>query len=73
MSEMRRKPGEVRDAILTYLRKQRVESSVTEIHKAVESALGTKVPASSVRSYLRLNAGEVFDRTKRGRYRLLEK
>ncbi len=66
---MRRQPGEVRDAIVAYL-KTRGEATVTEIGQAVASRLGGEVPPSSVRSYLRLNTGFRFERVARGRYRL---
>ncbi|HEY5411766.1 MAG TPA: DNA methyltransferase, partial [Caulobacteraceae bacterium] len=45
------------------------EASVNEITDAVSRQLGSVSP-SSVRSYLNLNVGEVFERTGRGRYRL---
>ena len=61
-------PGTVRDAIVTCLRRMSGDASVSEIHGAVERKLGG-VPASSVRSYLRLRP-DVFERTGRGRYRL---
>jgi site-specific DNA-methyltransferase (adenine-specific) len=67
---MRRRPGEVRDAILAFLRSKRADATVGEIHRAVETTLGSKIPTSSVRSYLRLNSGDLFVREKRGRYRL---
>lgn len=66
----RRRPGEVRDAIVGYLQGRKGGATTAEIRAAVASQLGGPVPASSVRSYLRLNAGEVFERTSRGRYRL---
>lgn len=46
--------------------------SVKEIHAAVEARLGTAVAASSVRSYLNLNAGPAkqFRRVRRGVYQL---
>ena len=65
----RRKPGEVRDAIVAYLRKRR-EATMPEIHEGVGALLGSPVPASSVRSYLRLNTPGTFRRVGRGRYRL---
>ena len=65
----RRKPGEVRDAIVAHLRKQR-EATMQEIQAGVCSLLGEPVPASSVRSYLRLNTPGTFRRIGRGRYRL---
>jgi len=69
----RRRPGQVRDAIVAYLEEKRTDASVPEIHEAVAARLGSAVPASSVRSYLRLNTGELFERTSRGRYRLVSR
>jgi hypothetical protein len=63
----RRRPGEVRDAIRDYLRTVKREASVGEIQTAVNERLGN-VPASSVRSSLRLS--DLFSQTARGRYRL---
>lgn len=65
----RRRPGEVRDAIVAHLT-ERKQATVEEIHAAVAVALGGNVPASSVRSYLNLNTPGTFERTSRGRYRL---
>jgi hypothetical protein len=67
---MRRRPGEVRDAIVKFLQAKREGASIAEIRRGVESALGARVAPSSVRSYLRLNSGEHFVREGRGRYRL---
>lgn len=69
MMAMRRRPGEVRDAIVAFLNMRR-DATVTEICQAVASRLGGEVPTSSVRSYLRLNTGALFERVARGRYRL---
>jgi site-specific DNA-methyltransferase (adenine-specific) len=44
--------------------------SLRQIEKAVSLRLGS-VPASSIRSSLNLNLGERFERTSRGRYRLV--
>ena len=66
------RPGQVRDAILSHLGKHN-EASVAELVKAVSASLGRKVPASSVRSYLNLNVGDVFERVRWGRYKLLKK
>lgn len=63
------RPGQVRDAILAHLKKHG-ESSVADMCKSASATLGRKVPASSVRSYLNLNVGEVFERVGWGRYRL---
>lgn len=71
MAKERRPPGTIRDAILAYLARQSGEASTVDIRRAVEAALG-KVPSSSVRSYLLLNAGPggKVIRLGRGRYRL---
>lgn len=66
----RRRPGEVRDAIIGYLRGQGGPASVADIHAGVENRLDGRVARSSVRSYLRLNEGSEFDRVARGLYRL---
>jgi site-specific DNA-methyltransferase (adenine-specific) len=67
----RRKPGEVRDAIVAFLSKPaRREASVDEIHRAVAARLSGDVARSSVRSYLNLNTPGTFVRTGRGSYRL---
>lgn len=67
---MKRQHGEVRDAIVAFLSKKDRTASTSEIHAAVESALGAPVPRSSVRSYLNLNTRDVFQRVERGQYRL---
>ena len=67
---MKRKPGEVRDAIVAFLNKRREPASLGEIRKAVDTELGTVSP-SSVRSYLNLNEGKLFRRTGRGCYKLV--
>jgi len=61
--------GAIRDAITDYLSVLGTDASVESIHEAVARRLGT-VPQSSVRSYLNLNAGTLFDRTARGHYRM---
>ncbi|MBI2755519.1 MAG: site-specific DNA-methyltransferase [Chloroflexi bacterium] len=66
---VRRRPGEIRDAIRDYLEGQRADASVSDIRLSVAARLGD-VAASSVRSYLRLNAGDAFVRTSYGRYGL---
>lgn len=65
----RRSPGQVRDSILEFLRREG-EASVAEIREGVATGLGGEVSPSSVRSYLNLNTPEIFERTARGRYRL---
>ena len=66
----RRRPGEIRDAIVHVLADWGREASVTEIQQTVAERLRGELSASSVRSYLRLNTPEIFDRTDRGTYRL---
>jgi hypothetical protein len=66
---MARKPGEVRDAIIEFLREHPEGAFMEAIHDGVEMRLGP-VPRSSVRSYLRLNSETTFKRLGRGRYKL---
>lgn len=61
--------GTVRDAILKYLGQVRSDASITEIVNSVNAQIGT-VPESSIRSYLQLNVPGVFERSKRGRYKI---
>jgi hypothetical protein len=71
VNQERRRPGLVRDAIVDYLRRiYPASSNVQAIHAAVCETLQSDVPASSVRSYLRLNTPETFQRTDRGTYKL---
>ena len=65
----RRAPGQVRDAVLTILETHPGGASVTQIIDGTRSIIGD-VPASSVRSYLRLNTPRLFVRAERGVYRL---
>lgn len=62
-------PGTIRDLILDYLALIDNDASVRQIAEAVSVQLG-EVSPSSVRSYLNLNVGTIFERTARGRYRL---
>lgn len=64
---MRRRPGEVRDAIVRVLEGRPAAASVQEITCEVAAMIG-EVPASSVRSYLRLNTPELFARRDRAQY-----
>lgn len=66
---MRRRPGEVRDAIVQVLEDRQSAMPVQAITAEVNSRIGA-VPASSVRSYLRLNTPELFARTERAQYTL---
>lgn len=72
MTRMRRRPGEVRDAIILFLKNVEDEATVSQIQTAVSQTLGQPVPPSSVRSYLNLNHPTLFIRTKRGCYRLAQ-
>jgi hypothetical protein len=65
----RRKPREVRDAILAVLAAHPHGASVQSIEQRVTQLIGESA-ASSVRSYLRLNTPSVFVRTARAHYAL---
>lgn len=67
----RRRPGEVRDAIVTVLSNKPRGASVTEIGDAVKDLIGSAAP-SSIRSYLRLNSDSLFRREDRGVYVIRE-
>src|SRR5713226_1264786 len=67
----RRRPGEIRDAIVNVLSAKRNGATVAEIRDAVHDLIGYAAP-SSVRSYLRLNADSVFQRQNRGIYAIRE-
>lgn len=64
---MRKRPGEVRDAIVGVLQASPGGASVAEITEQVSELIGS-VPPSSVRSYLRLNTPEIFVRMDRAQY-----
>jgi len=66
---MRRRPGEVRDAIVGVLEEHPRGAHVQQIVNEVTELIGD-VPASSVRSYLRLNTPELFVRMDRAQYTL---
>lgn len=66
---VRRRPGEVRDAIVQVLEGRGNAASVQEITSQVIQLIG-EVPASSIRSYLRLNTPELFARMDRAQYLL---
>lgn len=65
----RRRPGEVRDAIVSVLERKPQGASPAEIAGDVRELLGD-VASSSIRSYLRLNTPELFERNARGIYSL---
>ena len=66
---MRRRPGEIRDAIVTALETRPRGATIHEITNEVTQMIGP-VPASSIRSYLRLNTPELFARSERAQYSL---
>jgi DNA modification methylase len=68
---MRRKPGEVRDAIIEVLSLSPRGASLPEIERGVTQLIGP-APPSSIRSYLRLNTPALFARTSRAAYVLTE-
>src|ERR1019366_10108411 len=65
----RKRPGEVRDAIVRVLEARPRGASVAEITQQVTALIGD-VPASSVRSYLQLNTPQLFARMDRAQYML---
>lgn len=64
---VRRRPGEVRDAIVRVLEERQSGATVQEITNEVIGLIGTVAP-SSVRSYLQLNTPELFIRMDRAQY-----
>lgn len=68
---MKQQPGAVRDSIIRTLAARPKGAAVKEIVQAVNESLGP-TPASSVRSYLNLNAPRLFVRSARGVYQLRE-
>lgn len=66
-----RRPGEVRDAIVAVLASTPDGVSLPDIERRVVQRIG-RTPASSVRSYLRLNTPQLFSRRARGLYALKE-
>ncbi len=69
MRRRRRRPGEVRDAILSVLSSQMKGLTVAEIDESVRELIGQR-GSSSVRSYLRLNSQSLFVKEERGVYGL---
>lgn len=67
----KRRPGEVRDAIVTVLQGFPGGATPTQVQRRLADLIGP-APASSIRSYLRLNTPRVFLRGKRGHYMLRE-
>jgi hypothetical protein len=68
-TQQKRRPGEVRDAILSVLTAKPGGASLQVIEQYVADLIGDGA-RSSVRSYLRLNTPSVFVRTARGQYGL---
>jgi site-specific DNA-methyltransferase (adenine-specific) len=66
---MRRRPGEIRDAIVQVLEGRQHGANVQTITNEVIELIGD-VPPSSVRSYLRLNTPALFARMDRAQYAL---
>lgn len=62
-------PGRIRDAILQVMTRTSTPLSVKEIEERISKVIGP-LPASSVRSYLRLNTPDLFLRENRGVYHL---
>lgn len=67
----KRRPGEVRDAIVAVLAASPDGVALPEIERRVSQRIG-EAPSSSVRSYLRLNTPSLFSRPARGQYALKE-
>lgn len=65
----RKRPGEVRDAIVRVLEARPHGATVAEITEEVAALIG-EVPPSSIRSYLRLNTPTLFARMDRAQYAL---
>jgi DNA modification methylase len=64
---MRRRPGEVRDAIVQVLEGRQRGASLQEITSEVVELIGD-VPPSSIRSYLQSNTPALFARMERAQY-----
>src|SRR5207247_11248698 len=63
----KRRPGSVRDAIMDTLAYRPRGATVADIAEGVSQRLGP-TPASSIRSYLRLNTPKLFTKVDRGHY-----
>ncbi len=66
---MKRRPGEVRDAIVDVLSGFPLGASLSDIEAGVSERIGA-VPSFSIRSYLRLNTPQLFARMDRAQYSL---
>jgi len=67
----KRKPGAVRDAIIDALAYRTHGATIADITREVSARIGP-TPASSIRSYLRLNTPKLFVKLDRGHYRVRE-
>src|SRR5438128_5089664 len=67
----KRKPGAVRDAIMDALTYRTDGATIAQITREVSERIGP-TPASSIRSYLRLNTPKLFEKIDRGHYRVRE-
>jgi len=67
----KRRPGAVRDAIVDALAYRAHGATVAQITAEVSASIGP-TPASSIRSYLRLNTPKLFVKLDRGHYRVRE-
>ncbi len=69
--DLRRKPGQIRDAIVEVLSPRYEATTVAKIREGVTQLIGP-TPASSIRSYLRLNTPALFAQMDRAQYILKE-
>lgn len=67
----KKRPGQVRDAIISVLAGRMEGANIAEIEEGVQALIGD-TSASSIRSYLRLNTPELFVRMERAQYVLNE-
>jgi DNA modification methylase len=67
----KRRPGEVRDAIIEVLMAQQGGATAVQVQNGVAARIGNVAP-SSIRSYLQLNTPGLFLRSDRGQYLLDE-
>src|SRR5438876_3966132 len=67
----KRRPGAVRDAIIDALAYRPTGATIGQIAEEVSARIGP-TPASSIRSYLRLNTPKLFVKVDRGHYRVRE-
>jgi DNA modification methylase len=68
----RRRPGEIRDAIVAVLSAKPRGASVADIEFGVNELIGA-APSSSIRSYLRLNSKVLFRNIDRGIYAIRDR